>query len=404
MPHEPLSEKRSLTRREFTRTTCQAVMLGAAAQGLPLAAQEPAPATAASPRQFRLWATSDAHVGTDLRKNGRESLADAIRQSEGFGESPGFEWDIALHLGDFSGNQGAPMDDEGEEVVRQFGALRKHAREQFYSLAGNHDATLAHEESQWWFKKWIDPEGLHTEFSKVDSKNRPYPIEGTWERYSFRVGNLLFLMMSDRNDGGPPVGRGEKGGYPAGAVTSETFGWWKDLVARNQESVIISAHHHMLKETTVVSGEWEGFKWDEERKRWRSDYHGYYEDGGPKGASYLYWLDDKPDAQAFEGYLAEHPGATDFWLGGHTHTNPEDRKNGRSHIEKKWGVHFANIAALTQSHGILHTMPMSRLFTFTEGSTEVRVQCYLHTSQFAPQGWYEPAERILEMAKPFQMT
>ncbi len=28
----------------------------------------------------------------------------------------------------------------------------------------------------------------------------PTPIEGTWERYSFKVGNLNFLMMSDRND------------------------------------------------------------------------------------------------------------------------------------------------------------------------------------------------------------
>ena len=36
---------------------------------------------------------------------------------------------------------------------------------------------------------------------------------------------------------------------------------------------------------------------------------------------------------------------------------------------------------------------MSRLFTFTEGSDQVRVQCYLHTSQYRPQGWYEKAER-----------
>ena len=33
------------------------------------------------PRQFRLWACGDSHVGTDLR-NGRTSLADAIQQSD----------------------------------------------------------------------------------------------------------------------------------------------------------------------------------------------------------------------------------------------------------------------------------------------------------------------------------
>ena len=36
---------------------------------------------------------------------------------------------------------------------------------------------------------------------------------------------------------------------------------------------------------------------------------------------------------------------------------------------------------------------MSRLLTFEDGSDEVLVQCYLHTSQYAPQGWYGPSER-----------
>ena len=139
-------------------------------------------------------------------------------------------------------------------MVRQFGALRYHRREQIYGLAGNHDATFAHEETQWWFRKWIDPTGEHTAHSGVDPEKRPYAVEGTWERYAFRVGNLLFLMMSDRNDVGPPVGRGERGGYPAGAVTSETFAWWKAQVEANPDAIIVSAHHHMLKETTVASG------------------------------------------------------------------------------------------------------------------------------------------------------
>ncbi|GIS83573.1 MAG: hypothetical protein CM1200mP15_22050 [Dehalococcoidia bacterium] len=31
-------------------------------------------------------------------------------------------------------------------------------------------------------------------------------------------------------------------------------------------------------------------------------------------------------------------------------------------------------------------VPLSRLLTFTEGSREVKVQCYLHTSGYAPEG------------------
>ncbi len=118
----------TISRREFTLATAQALALGAVTTTLPASAQETAPAL--SPRQFRLWATSDAHVGTDLKRK-RESLAEAIAHSEGRGPGPGFEWDMAVHLGDFSGNQGAPNDEEGAEVVRQFGALQRHRREQF---------------------------------------------------------------------------------------------------------------------------------------------------------------------------------------------------------------------------------------------------------------------------------
>jgi hypothetical protein len=375
-------------------------------------------------RLFRLWVHGCAHVGTDLRY-GRESLAEAIRHSENE-----FEWDIALHLGDFSGGETPPQDAEGEEVVRQLGALRTHRREALYALVGNHDASGADEPTQWWFRKWVDPTGESTGYSGVDRARVPYPIAGTWERYAFRVGNLLFLVMGDRNDGGPPVGRGPWGGYPAGAVTGETFAWWRRMVEANPDCVILSAHHHMLKETTVGSGPWEGYVRDEQGT-WQPRYHRYFADGGPEGASYLYFVDGQPDSQAFERYLASHrpgewphappdpthpgaqphaprdmndpdrPGVIDLWLGGHTHTNPDDRFGGRSHVERKWGVTFVNCAALSRYHG-RHNVPMSRLFTFADGSDEVRVQCYLHTSDYASQGWYAPAERRVRLTKPFR--
>jgi len=354
-------------------------------------------------RQFRLWVMGCSHVGTDLRRDGRESLATAIRQAEQGGDEGGspFAWDIALHLGDLSGSQGPPEDEEGEEVVRQFAVSTQHPREHFYNLIGNHDASGPDEDCQWWFRKWVDPEGKSTAFSGVDASRRPYPIEGTWERYSFRISNIRILMMSDRNDGGPPVGRAKRGGYPAGAVTGETFDWWKQQVeASADDEIVISAHHHMLKETTVASGPWEGFRRDEDGN-WVSHYHGYFPAGGPEGASYLYFVDSKPDAQAFEGYLTDHPGATDLWFGSHTHTHPDDTHGGRSHVERKWGTTFVNCSALTKYHAGLTTMPMSRLFTFVEGSREVQIDCYLHTSDHAPQGWYEPARRTATLTAPF---
>lgn len=390
-----------LNRREFIASTTAAA-LATGASAATVAAPEGTPKTKQL-RVFRLWAMGDSHVGTDLRRK-RESLAEAIRQSEEGGSDggPAFDWDIALHVGDLSGNQGSPDDEEGSEVVHQFAAARRHRREQFYNLAGNHDASGPGEPTQWWFRKWVDPTGENSRFSGVDPDARPYPVEGTWERYTFRAGNLLFVVMSDRNDGGPPVGRAKRGGYPAGAVTGETFQWWRNLVEQNRDAVIITAHHHMLRETTVASGPWEGFR--KVDGKWVSHYHGYFPQGGPQGASYLYWVDGKPDAQAFERYLAANPNAVDIWFGGHTHTNPDDRRGGRTHIERKWDVNFINCAALSRYHARKTTLPMSRLLTFTEGSDMVRVQCYLHTSQHAPQGWYEKAERVIRISKPFRMS
>ena len=151
-----------------------------------------------------------------------------------------------------------PDDEEGEEVVRQYRVSTKHPRSHFYNIVGNHDASGPDEETQWWFQKWVDPMGVNSEYSGVYADQRPYSVTGQWDRYSFEVGNILFLCMGDRNDGGPPVGRGERGGYPAGAVTQETFEWWRDMVLSTRDKIIISAHHHMLKETTVASLDWVG--------------------------------------------------------------------------------------------------------------------------------------------------
>lgn len=358
-----------------------------------------------NPSAFHLWAFSCAHVGTDLRRAGRQSLAEALRQSE---SDEGFDWHIALNLGDHSGSQGEPDDEEGREVVRQYGVLRQHRREQVYDIGGNHDRSDVGKPEGWWFDKWIDPTGAHTEYSNVDAVKRPYSIAGDWERYAFRVGNVLFLMMSDRNEPTCHLPRDEGGGNPSGVVSTNTFAWWQQQVETNRDAIIVSCHHYMLKDTTIASGEWEGC-WKDETGQIHAPYHGYKERGTPRGASYLYWVGGEPDAQAFERYLADRPGAIDLWMGGHTHTYPDDTTGGKSHIQTRWGVHFANVCALTRHHVNPHVrrragagVPMSRLLTFTPGSDELRIRCYLHTSDYAPRGWYAAAERVIKLSRPFR--
>src|SRR5262245_38005842 len=198
-----------------------------------------------------------------------------------------------------SGAEGTPQDPEGAEIVRQFSVMRKHLREDIYDISGNHDRSGTDEPQAWWWRKWIDPTGEHTEFSRVDPTKRRFPIDGTWERYSFRVGNLLFLMMSDINEPTQKLGRGPLGGNPGGVVRGETCSWWKRMVEENPTSMIISAHHYVLKNTTVASGEWEGMVGGDQGV-WRTGYHGYFAQGTPNCASYLCWVDSKKDSGVFE--------------------------------------------------------------------------------------------------------
>ena len=144
---------------------------------------------------FNLWVISDAHVGTDKAASEAilhglvgfkpppiypESLAEALRQSENGGAfgGPPIPWEIALNLGDYAGFWDAPEDEQGREVIRQYAVLKQHRREQIYNIAGNHDASPfgapsgEGKETNWWFRKWADPVGEHTETSGVDPAKR----------------------------------------------------------------------------------------------------------------------------------------------------------------------------------------------------------------------------------------
>ena len=363
------------------------------------------------PRRFGVWAASCSHVPSDIRR-GRESLGKAIRQSEGREKgAPAFDWDIMLDAGDLSASQFPPSDEDGRELIRLYRAsLTRHRREQIYNVPGNHDAPYYDQDPGSWFRKWGDPFGKHTAVSGVDAKRRPFAVEGNWERYRFQAGNILFLLLADRNDAPAPVGRGHsserrKGGFPAGAVTRDTFDWWKRQVLDNRDKIIVTLHHHMLRDTTTASGFGEG----------HPRYHGA--SGGPEGSSYLYYLieNDDPDdfrftadAHVFEDFLAEFHrehgrGAIDFWIGGHTHVKgPDDDWGGKTISATKWGVGFLQVAALTVSHG--GSYPLSRLLTFTDGGSQVRVRTYLHNAKYnkQPVGFYAPAERMFPLRHAFQ--
>jgi len=259
----------------------------------------------------------------------------------------------------------------------------------------------------------MDPFGTNPYESQRNPANFPFPIvAGQPLAYRVDMGNITVLMLSDRNELGAPAGRQGVssfggGGRPAGAITEETFLWWKAQVtqAKAEGRIVLTAAHHVLRETTAWSGDYGGQKLV--NGQWTGWIHGYDPAGvDNEGASYLYWF-VHPDgsvtskALAFETYLAANSGAIDLWIGAHSHSDPRvPDAAGRTHLETRWGTHFIQAAGLTRYH-VDTSYPRSVLLTFTEGSTTVLVRPYWHSTRAGAVGWDTERQRTLTLATPF---
>lgn len=397
--------------------------------------------------KFNIWVGSDPHVTVDT-VHGVEPMRLAFRQSEGFwsflpkyevkagGIPPAFDWDIMLLAGDLTSSQFPPRDGEGIIFVDQFKALNHHRREDVFTLAGNHDGGYYDNGIGTWFQKWADPMGENSEFSGVNMEERRFRPEGTWERYKIEAGNVVVLMLSDQNSAPNPVGRGNSadhlpGGFPAGAVTRETFNWWKEQVLANQDKIIITAHHHVLRNTTTISTPFGG-------EGIHANNTGDFE-----GASFLFYTIENSDPDNFQYSTSteESPGpferfleefqqehgraAIDVWVGAHSHAMATDSVDGRGLVAEKWGVTFMQVSALTHYHS--GRTPMSWLLSFSDKGDKMEIGNYIHRAPYynhipkeimlskgvnpvgktAPEGgldkngWYGPNARTVKLRNRF---
>lgn len=382
---------------------------------------------------FNAWLSTCSHlVGPTGNPN---TLALAVEQSRGNIEgAPGFLWDLLIDVGDWTASQKPPEHKDGVELVQVLDRTLGKDRGKFFSVNGNHDG----DQKGWlpgeFTRRYVNPlgedkykgsSGFHSSVRPNDPDYRQlldYPgIQ--WDRYLIRTGNVIWIMLGDRNEfdqlaesrgdtsGSFQAGRGSAsgmpdGGYPSGAVSLETFEWWKKVIEddRFSQDILITAHHLMPANTTITTDDGEP-----------GEYHGASGSVGPNGETggQLYWIREFDDegkeinqyaqTRPFMNYLKDHPGAIAAWVGGHTHIDsPEAEINGHGIYATKYGVTFISVGALTDSHAG-RSNQMTRLITFEKGNREAFVNVYIHQSNDNHlMGWHLQSARKFDLGKPFR--
>lgn len=327
------------------------------------------------------------HVQAD-KDVGRNSISTYISDLESTKAS---KIDFAVILGDFSANQNpseiATYSAEGTECAAQLNSGTKYlTRNHIYPIVGNHDDG---DNNRDWYNRFIDRHGVNTAFSGVTDALRPYPITHHDNYYSFVTGNVLWLMLDDVNYCSGPCGRsGASGGFPSGSTTIEAYNWWVSMIENNPDKIIITCAHHLLKDTTIATGDNEGVN---------GGYHG--SSGQAIGSGRLHnvitdinantYIDDQT---MFMDYLVANPGACTMWFGSHTHYEVGETYAGRSYMATVNGCNFINVGALTKHHVVKH--PQSKIINFVEGSSVCVMNNILHDTSFAPVGYYGNSVKI----------
>lgn len=324
---------------------------------------------------FRIWAVGCTHAGNDI-KHGRESLLEACKDAEKFG------FDIGVHLGDFSGQQDLPTDEEGlmyrDQLTR---GLKNHLPEDIYPLAGNHDRLAeGGVASLEWFDKYMDPLCYRPETSGMRGENRRYPVtKGDHSAYEVRVGGLSLVMVSDVNRPLTPE-RGGGDGDPAGVVTKGRYDWWKALCEgyRDTDQSVITFAHYLPKDTTTATNEYGGGKLVD--GRYISKFHDAGKENG-RYSSYLAYVDETP-GRPFIEHLEQHNGDCQLWVGAHNHVRSGVSIGGMGHIEKRADCWFVQNGAATKFHhkDPWHCNPKSRVYEFESGSDIVKITALFHAN------------------------
>jgi len=257
---------------------------------------------------YIIWAYSDIQPRSEAEKTQYKNAVDDMRQNFKQIDMSLFAGDI-VQFSDFS------------EIYQWFLDTGREApvKEQ-YEIAGNHD----------W--RSID-------LYRQKINNRLY--------YSVARGNLLILMISNERPGRPTF------------ISDETFEWWKNLVIKNQDKIIITVTHGTLE-------------------------------GNGISASCLKRL-IITDSERFINVLKKY--RVDIWISGHSHF-PSWLPDMELTNKTLGGVTFADLGSIREE---FLKNSESRIFYFQQGSSSAAMKIRNHSGKKFTSGSF-----IIPLSHPFR--
>jgi 3',5'-cyclic AMP phosphodiesterase CpdA len=168
--------------------------------------------------------------------------------------------------------------------------------------------------------------------------------------YTVEKGNILFIFMSNEDRGKPTV------------ISDETFEWWKDLVVKNQDKIIVVTTHAPLDGSGITFS-------------------------GLKPRQIV-------DSKRFREVLKQYK--VDVWLSGHLHI-PQELFGTIVKQKKLNGTVFIEISSIRPDLGGIKE-PESRVLTFACGSDKMLVRSRNHERRFYTPG----LDKVFTLSKAYE--
>ncbi len=182
-----------------------------------------------------------------------------------------------------------------------------------------------------YIKEWYEIAGNHDLKSDMGELYRELVNKDFY--YQFTKGNILFILMSDEERGSPTI------------ISDSTFEWWKGLVERNQDKIIVVVTHAPLEGSGIILSV-------QKRRQIR-------------------------DSERFSKVLKKYK--VDMWLNGHIHV-PHWFKGTVGRIEELGSTIFVSVGTI-RTEGLGLKPSESRIISFVCGSDEVLIRSRNHTKQ-----------------------